>query len=287
MKRKGFTLIELLAVIVILAIIMVIAVPQILNAIENSRKSAAVSSAQLYIRAIEYNNKFADMKPTEYTKITSGDVSGINVSIKGEGPTSGSVTINENGKVSSASLCIQGYTVNYNGTSATAIDKCDSTPQPVTTNSIDMTSENILTTTVHTARIYSMVSDGIVRMGMWETNLKANAYYKDKIVVTASRPATITGKVSLWYNCSSNAKYRIGFSKTTDSDETSFDEYQEFNQNFYNPNDGLSSAQYEPYGQDFEVTITEPGEYYVKAVYYMTNIGCSSYSSLYELNITQ
>ena len=55
MNKKGFTLIELLAVIVILAIIMVIAVPQILNVIENSRKSAFNSNAKMIADAIETN----------------------------------------------------------------------------------------------------------------------------------------------------------------------------------------------------------------------------------------
>ena len=55
MNKKGFTLIELLAVIVILAIIMVIAVPQILNVIENSRKSAWESNVKMIADAIETN----------------------------------------------------------------------------------------------------------------------------------------------------------------------------------------------------------------------------------------
>ena len=53
MNKKGFTLIELLAVIVILAIIMVIAVPQILNVIENSRKSAWDSNVKLVKEGID------------------------------------------------------------------------------------------------------------------------------------------------------------------------------------------------------------------------------------------
>lgn len=52
-NKKGFTLIELLAVIVILAIIMVIAVPQILNVIENSRKSAWDSNVKLVKEGID------------------------------------------------------------------------------------------------------------------------------------------------------------------------------------------------------------------------------------------
>ena len=53
LNKKGFTLIELLAVIVILAIIMVIAVPQILNVIENSRKSSWKSNIGLIEEGME------------------------------------------------------------------------------------------------------------------------------------------------------------------------------------------------------------------------------------------
>ena len=61
MDKKGFTLIELLAVIVILAIIMVIAVPQILNVIENSRKSAWESNVKMIADAIETNETIFTM----------------------------------------------------------------------------------------------------------------------------------------------------------------------------------------------------------------------------------
>ena len=46
LNRKGFTLIELLAVIVILALIIAIAIPNVLNAMDNSRKSSIHSKAR-------------------------------------------------------------------------------------------------------------------------------------------------------------------------------------------------------------------------------------------------
>lgn len=60
MDRKGFTLIELLAVIVILAIIMVIAVPQILNVIDNSRKSAWKSNVKMIEEGLELGKTLTD-----------------------------------------------------------------------------------------------------------------------------------------------------------------------------------------------------------------------------------
>ena len=124
-NKKGFTLIELLAVIVILAIIALIAVPIVLNMINSARKSAARSAALGYVDAIEYNNGFADVEQEGYTKITGEkEVSEIDVKMKGKKPDSGNVTISNEGKVTHAEMCINGYNVEYNGKDATVGDKC-------------------------------------------------------------------------------------------------------------------------------------------------------------------
>ena len=52
MNKKGFTLVELLAVIIILAIVALIATPIVLNVIEDSRKSAAESDANIIYNTI-------------------------------------------------------------------------------------------------------------------------------------------------------------------------------------------------------------------------------------------
>ena len=49
--KKGFTLIELLAVIVILAVIAVIAVPIVLNIINDTKESATLRSAEMYMKS--------------------------------------------------------------------------------------------------------------------------------------------------------------------------------------------------------------------------------------------
>ena len=51
--KKGFTLIELLAVIVILAIIALIATPIVLNIINDTKDSANLRSAEMYLDAVE------------------------------------------------------------------------------------------------------------------------------------------------------------------------------------------------------------------------------------------
>jgi type IV pilus assembly protein PilA len=129
MKNKnGFTLIELLAVIVILAIIALVAVPIVLNMINSARKKSAESSAYGFIDAIEYNNGFAQTEQPGYTEIngTNLDATTIDVKMKGKKPSSGTVTI-ENGKVTNANLCVEGYTVVYNGREVTSTTKGCST----------------------------------------------------------------------------------------------------------------------------------------------------------------
>ena len=135
-NKKGFTLIELLAVIVILAIIALITTPIVLNMINSARKSAAKSSALGYIDAIEYNNGFAELDQPGYTMITGtkqvSELSGLK--FKGKAPESGSVTVDNDGKVTTATLCINDYEVEYTRPEVTDVTKgCSggSTPEPV------------------------------------------------------------------------------------------------------------------------------------------------------------
>lgn len=53
MKKNGFTLIELLAVIIVLAIVALIATPIVLNVVEDAKKSAAESEANLVFSGIK------------------------------------------------------------------------------------------------------------------------------------------------------------------------------------------------------------------------------------------
>ena len=128
MKNKGFTLIELLAVIVVLAIIALIATPRILNVVEKARKGAAVSSALGSVDAVEKQIMVNQLN--ENPEINDGEYelpmdSTYKISVKGSKPSSGSLTITKS-KVVSASMCINNYTVTYDGKKATATGKCDS-----------------------------------------------------------------------------------------------------------------------------------------------------------------
>ena len=60
--NKGFTLIELLAVIIILAIIALIATPIILNVIDDAKKSAGLSEANMVYSGINNYCAASDLK---------------------------------------------------------------------------------------------------------------------------------------------------------------------------------------------------------------------------------
>ncbi len=141
-KTRGFTLIELLAVIVILAVIALIAVPQILNILNRARKSAAedstsgiAKSAETYVTNFMLQNSGGFPDGTVTFNCTSSGcnlqtaLDGYNtenltsLEFKGTKPTSGTVTIADNGKkVTASNLNINGFTCNYDGEKASCGD---------------------------------------------------------------------------------------------------------------------------------------------------------------------
>ena len=75
--KRGFTLIELLAVIIILAIIALIATPIILDVVEDARKSAGLSEANMIYSGINNYCATEDVKyqlDNNYTKICTSDM---------------------------------------------------------------------------------------------------------------------------------------------------------------------------------------------------------------------
>ena len=129
MDKRGFTLIELLAVIVILAIIAVIAVPIVLNIIDETKESATLRSAEMYLDAVEMSVAQATLKNKNIESktynimsdgnicletLTAGKCIGtgnrenneediLKVEVNGEAPTSGKIAINS-GNISSIEL---------------------------------------------------------------------------------------------------------------------------------------------------------------------------------------
>ena len=136
---KGFTLVELLAVIVILAIVALVTTPAILTVINDSREKGAQDKAWGTIDAVKlsytqaqnsdsafpttgnYKVCFGSTTDTTTCNITGGNiVDGKTISMSGDAPKSGYVTINlENGSISATDLNFTGngnYTCSTNGT---------------------------------------------------------------------------------------------------------------------------------------------------------------------------
>jgi len=111
--KKGFTLIELLAVIVILAIIALIATPIVLNIINDTKESAQLRSAEMYLDGVEQAIMRENMKGTFNPNICnlkdgslSCDDKPVMVDVKGEKPTDGTITF-QNGKINEVSLSFE------------------------------------------------------------------------------------------------------------------------------------------------------------------------------------
>ena len=116
MNKKGFTLIELLAIIVVLILIALIAVPIVTNISKNAKKSAAVSNTYNYLNALE-GNGIENLSNGTY------DISDINIEVKGKKPTSGTINIKK-GSIESATICINNYSVHYDGKTAEVQGPC-------------------------------------------------------------------------------------------------------------------------------------------------------------------
>ena len=114
--KKGFTLIELLAVIIILAIIALIATPIILNVVDDAKKSAAESEANMIVSGINNNCAIKDMQVQMGvsgasacgTSLGTSDVQGM-VNL-GNASISGSVTLSVV-QVTGITVVSNGYTV--------------------------------------------------------------------------------------------------------------------------------------------------------------------------------
>ena len=130
-NQKGFTLIELLAVIVILAIIALITTPIVLDLISNARADAAKNKLYGVLDAVRlaYTQNQVSDNPETGSTIThnfGGDnplkfankENGTSISISGESPTGGTVTINtETGTITATGILFEGFTCSTNADS--------------------------------------------------------------------------------------------------------------------------------------------------------------------------
>ena len=122
--KKGFTLIELLAVIIILAIVALVATPIILNVIDDARKSAAESEANMIVSGINNYCATSEMKKQMGTFVEGTDVDCTKTALDttaiskmvqlGNASVSGSATFS-GGKVTAITVVSNGYNVVMSG----------------------------------------------------------------------------------------------------------------------------------------------------------------------------
>lgn len=123
MKKNGFTLIELLAVIIILAIIALIATPIVLNVVDDAKKSAATSEANLIVSSIQNGCSVKDMKSQmegstetpcvaagETTKVFATESDTLFKSLVNTQATVKDLTVDKDSKVISGEITSKGYT---------------------------------------------------------------------------------------------------------------------------------------------------------------------------------
>ena len=139
--KKGFTLIELLAVIIILAIIALIATPIILNVIDDAKKSAGLSEANMiysgitnYCAASSMKNELDGSSDICADGVTTGEIS----SMVNLGKASVSKVTYSGGKVTELELTSNGHTFKLCSDGSFAMDDeaCGTTPSEPETNLI-------------------------------------------------------------------------------------------------------------------------------------------------------
>ena len=178
----------------------------------------------------------------------------------------------------STNRSIEGVCYNFN-------DKGNAKEGTGCVTDIKFTDKYILTHSVQTNRSWSWPYNGIIDMGMWE-GVPTNYYYAYKLKVK-DHPVRVKGKILVFKNCGLNATLVAGFSKDSDINYNNFDVSQTLNQNFTISSTVANCETYKNYMQDIDVTITEPGEYYFKTVYYMYSKSCSAYSTTCGLTLYQ
>lgn len=131
-KKNGFTFVELMAVIVLISVLLTIASSAVINSMNRTKLKAETLAAKDYVTAVndynlmsKANEKLSNTNgscttPSGNSGVYTCTVANINPIIKdaisGNLPASGTVTIDKSTyKVTSASITVKKYTINYDG----------------------------------------------------------------------------------------------------------------------------------------------------------------------------
>ena len=151
-------------------------------------------------------------------------------------------------------------------------------PEILKDNNVEMKSDNFSYKALNSSSSGMNTSDEKVNFYTSWSNTSVT-YYTKKVTVEEGQKLHAKGSLGLWHNYNNGSSLGtayIGFSKTNDINKTDFDSYT--------TREITSTTEQK---DDFDVMISEPGEYYFKIVLYHISYNSNTlYANLYNLLFT-
>ena len=151
-------------------------------------------------------------------------------------------------------------------------------PEILKDNNVEMKSDNFSYKALNSSSSGMNISDKKVNFYTSWSNTSVT-YYTKKVTVEEGQKLRAKGSLGLWHNYNNGSSLGtayIGFSKTNDISTTDFDSYT--------TREITSTTEQK---DDFDVMISEPGEYYFKIVLYHISYNSNTlYANLYNLLFT-
>ena len=151
-------------------------------------------------------------------------------------------------------------------------------PEILKDNNVEMKSDNFSYKALNSSSSGMNISDKKVNFYTSWSNTSVT-YYTKKVTVEEGQKLRAKGSLGLWHNYNNGSSLGtayIGFSKTNDINTTDFDSYTK--------REITSTTEQK---DDFDVMISEPGEYYFKIVLYHISYNSNTlYANLYNLLFT-
>ena len=151
-------------------------------------------------------------------------------------------------------------------------------PEILKDNNVEIKSDNFSYKALNSSSSGMNISDKKVNFYTSWSNTSVT-YYTKKVTVEEGQKLRAKGSLGLWHNYNNGSSLGtayIGFSKTNDINTTDFDSYTK--------REITSTTEQK---DDFDVMISEPGEYYFKIVLYHISYNSNTlYANLYNLLFT-